>query len=99
MTGSVLVLGSTRRRILGSSGPGVAALTALAVLSACGSSPAPSSTPTGPKGAGVVKTYSDPSISGPNGITAGPDGALWFTNSANNSIGRITTGGRVTNYR
>ena len=31
-------------------------------------------------------------------ITAGPDGALWFTNVANNSIGRITTAGVVTNY-
>jgi streptogramin lyase len=29
---------------------------------------------------------------------AGPDGALWFTNSAGNSIGRITTGGTVSNY-
>ena len=28
----------------------------------------------------------------------GSDGALWFTNSGNNSIGRITTGGVVTNY-
>ena len=35
---------------------------------------------------------------GPYGITSGPDGALWFTNSGNNSIGRITTGGTVTNY-
>ena len=34
----------------------------------------------------------------PAGITAGPDGALWFTNSAGNSIGRITTKGEVTNY-
>ena len=33
----------------------------------------------------------------PSGITAGPDGALWFTN-AGNSIGRITTAGVVTNY-
>jgi streptogramin lyase len=38
------------------------------------------------------------------GITAGPDGALWFTNSgipslhAAGSIGRITTGGVVTGY-
>ena len=29
---------------------------------------------------GVVTTYTDPSIDGPEGITAGPDGALWFTN-------------------
>ena len=37
--------------------------------------------------------------SGPGGITAGPDGALWFTNNdGNDSIGRITTGGVVSNY-
>ena len=45
----------------------------------------------------VVTNYTDPSISTPNGIVAGPDGALWFTNSGN-SIGRITTAGVVTNY-
>ena len=39
-----------------------------------------------------------PGIDQPDGITAGPDGALWFTNDANNSIGRITTAGVVTNY-
>ena len=33
----------------------------------------------------------------PAGITAGPDGALWFTNR--DSIGRITTGGTVTSFR
>ena len=38
---------------------------------------------------GVVTNYTDPSISGPEGIAAGPDGALWFTNSRENSIGRI----------
>jgi virginiamycin B lyase len=32
----------------------------------------------------------------PDSITAGPDGALWFTNQ--NSIGRITTSGAVTLY-
>ena len=29
---------------------------------------------------------------------AGPDGAIWFTNSANNSIGRITTTGAVSSF-
>ena len=29
---------------------------------------------------------------------AGPDGALWFTNFDNNSIGRITTAGVITNF-
>ena len=47
---------------------------------------------------GTVSYYADPSISDPAGIAAGPDGALWFTNHGNNSIGRITTAGTVTNY-
>ena len=34
----------------------------------------------------------------PQGITAGPDGALWFTNQSSDSIGRITTGGNVTTF-
>ena len=48
--------------------------------------------------AGVVTNYTGTGISDPYGITAGPDGALWFTNDGNNSIGRITTAGVVTNY-
>jgi virginiamycin B lyase len=34
----------------------------------------------------------------PFGITAGPDGALWFTEAGANKIGRITTTGRITEY-
>ncbi|MFN8515380.1 MAG: hypothetical protein U0232_32630, partial [Thermomicrobiales bacterium] len=34
----------------------------------------------------------------PGSITAGPDGALWFTEGAGNRIGRITTGGTITEY-
>jgi streptogramin lyase len=34
----------------------------------------------------------------PAGITAGPDGALWFIESASKKIGRITTAGVVTEY-
>jgi hypothetical protein len=49
-------------------------------------------------GAGVVTNYISPSISQPDVIATGPDGALWFTNFGNNSIGRITTAGKVTNY-
>jgi len=37
-------------------------------------------------------------IDQPGGITVGSDGALWFTNSGNNSIGRITTSGVVSNF-
>ena len=47
-------------------------------------------------GAGKVTSF--PGIDEPAGITAGPDGALWFTNAGNNSIGRISTAGVVTNY-
>ena len=55
-------------------------------------------TSTASASAPVVTNYTDPCISGPSGITAGPDGALWFTNNVTNSIGRITTSGVVTNY-
>jgi virginiamycin B lyase len=52
-----------------------------------------------PAGAiGTVTNYTGTGISAPFGITAGPDGALWFTNAGNSSIGRITTGGMVSNY-
>ncbi len=38
-----------------------------------------------------------PADSHPIGIVAGPDGALWFTEWGDNRIGRITTGGVLTN--
>ena len=44
-------------------------------------------------GAGHVTVY--PGVYQPEGITAGPDGALWFTNYSNNTIGRITTAGQI----
>ncbi len=39
------------------------------------------------------------SDSQPLGITAGPDGALWFTEVRGNKIGRITTSGTITRVR
>ena len=36
--------------------------------------------------------------SGPSGITAGPDGALWFTEYYAKKIGRISTAGVITEY-
>ena len=47
---------------------------------------------------GRVSIYEDASIEAAHGITAGPDGALWFANTHGNSIGRITTDGAVTSY-
>jgi virginiamycin B lyase len=46
----------------------------------------------------LVTKYTGSGISRPLGIAVGSDGALWFTNYANNSIGRITTSGLVRNY-
>jgi len=34
----------------------------------------------------------------PDGITTGPDGALWFTENTGNKIGRITTSGVITEF-
>jgi virginiamycin B lyase len=34
----------------------------------------------------------------PDGITTGPDGALWFTENTGNNIGRITTSGHITEF-
>ena len=47
---------------------------------------------------GTVTIHSLKPNSRPNSITAGPDGALWFTNTGHNQIGRITTAGVITTY-
>src|SRR5437763_484860 len=44
---------------------------------------------------GFDRSDGDPGISD---IAAGPDGNLWFTESKNDAIGRITPGGVVTIY-
>jgi virginiamycin B lyase len=48
---------------------------------------------------GTVTTFDGTAagVSEPGAITAGPDGALWFTN-INNRIGRITVDGTITSY-
>jgi virginiamycin B lyase len=45
-----------------------------------------------------VSNYTGTGIDRPLVIASGSDGALWFTNLDNNSIGRITTAGVVTVY-
>ena len=37
-------------------------------------------------------------LADPFGITAGPDGALWFVEESASRVGRITTGGSITEY-
>ncbi len=45
-------------------------------------------------------TYSGPALTSINWVTAGPDGALWFTGSSPTKmeVGRITAAGAVTEY-
>ncbi len=57
---------------------------------------------------GVLQEFAIPNTSGvaqgeygspaPRFITAGPDGALWFTDGGDESIGRITTTGQISEY-
>ncbi len=47
---------------------------------------------------GTVTNFTGTGIANSVAIAAGPDGALWFTNVAGASIGRITTTGTVTNF-
>jgi virginiamycin B lyase len=56
-----------------------------------------------PGGPGTVTTYPVPHPAGagaatPLGITAGPDGALWFVEENGDAVGRITTAGVTTLY-
>jgi len=55
-----------------------------------------------PPACSVVGQITEYPVRTPNsylaGITAGPDGALWFTELNANNIGRITTAGSVTEY-
>jgi virginiamycin B lyase len=49
--------------------------------------------------AGAITEYPVPTPdSQPGSITVGPDGALWFTEHADNRIGRITLAGAITEY-
>jgi streptogramin lyase len=53
----------------------------------------------GPATAQTVSEFAIPTTAGtPLEITAGSDGAMWFTEQAGNKIGRITTGGVFTEY-
>jgi virginiamycin B lyase len=50
-------------------------------------------------GAQTVSEFAVPTAnSKPEGIAAGPDGALWFTENAGSKIGRITTTGTITEF-
>ena len=49
--------------------------------------------------AGDISEFALPTLFGsPEGITAGPDGNLWFTQPDVDQIGRITPAGAVTEF-
>lgn len=49
--------------------------------------------------AGVITLFDIPSVnSGPIGIAAGPDGAMWFVENGTGKVGRITMTGEFTEF-
>jgi streptogramin lyase len=46
----------------------------------------------------ILNQFGSSALGSPNFITAAPDGALWFTDTSNNAIGRITTSGTITEF-
>jgi streptogramin lyase len=67
------------------------------LVQACGGagSTMPSTSSTQPR----IVEYTVPTAgSFPDGITTGPDGALWFTEQFGDKIGRMTTSGHVTEF-
>ena len=85
---------------------GIFTASALTALSAC-SAPASNAIPSRssalpatviePAKRGKIKIFTDTfGDAVPQGIAAGPDGALWFTDSGNDVIGRMTTRGKYT---
>lgn len=56
-------------------------------------------TKSAPLSVGTVTEYKISTFnSEPVGITSGPDGNIWFTESYGNNIGTITTNGQITEY-
>lgn len=65
------------------------------VLATGGHLPPP---PAAPRSGVTFQNFTDPSIDGPLGIVAGPDGALWFANFQSSTIDRVTTSGAFSTY-
>ena len=45
-----------------------------------------------------ISEYSLPSYSRPWGVTAGPEGNIWFTDFQSNKVGKVTPHGEITEY-
>lgn len=77
----------------------VVAAAGLTTCGAAAAAPAPTAIRT--PAAANMKIFSDRVIKGPEGITAGPEGALWYVNNKGISIGSITGtswGGHAAGY-
>jgi streptogramin lyase len=76
------------------------------LASACAYTPAQSGSPQGPgpcvidrRGVNSVHEFAlKTKYSFPSGITAGPDGNVWFTETGADKIGRITTNGDISEF-
>src|SRR5688500_5218459 len=51
-----------------------------------------------PAAAQMITEHNIPATSQPVNLAVGPDGALWYTAYGRDKIGRITTGGAVTEF-
>jgi YD repeat-containing protein len=47
---------------------------------------------------GSITEYALPNNSRPKGMTAGPEGSLWFTDSESNKVGKISTSGTIKEF-
>jgi virginiamycin B lyase len=61
--------------------------------------PVPLQRSAAPDKRGIVTLFDDKiGDAVPEGITAGPDGAVWFTDAGNDAIGRVTPSGHLTEF-
>jgi streptogramin lyase len=74
---------------------GIRAVAFSALVAVCLALAVPS--PAGPPRA-VFTSFGGSNVLRPQGIVAGPDHAIWFTNEASHAIGRITVGGKLRAY-
>jgi streptogramin lyase len=91
----MLLGGSVMRRLVSGFAVAAAALATVAVGGSLASRPQTAAPPVG-----TIKYFSVPSLErNPYWITPGPDGNLWFTDTAANKIGRITLGGQIVEFK
>ena len=77
----------------------ICALASLAGCNGGGAAPPPFDTGTAaPTLSGKITEFTGAPNMGPVYLTAGPDGNVWFTDSFNDRVGRITPAGAITEF-